>query len=107
MNEQTIENQTKMYLYDLTNLAKEHGFKADDNWEFSMVNNTERLKIQKNYYPTNAIKIVPEILLQVLNSVKSKLNQSYTRDDQSIDKSAIIADELNYLVAFNPKRPRT
>ena len=107
MSEQTIEIQTKMYLYDLTNLAKEHGFKADDNWEFSMVTNDERIRIQKNYYPTAATKIVPEILLQVLNAVKSNLKQSFTKDDQSIDKRSIIADDLNYLVAFNPKRPRT
>lgn len=107
MSEQTIDNQTKMYIYDLANLAKEHGFKTDDNWEFSMVSNAERIKIQKNYYPTNAAKIVPEILLQVLNSIKSKLGQSNSRDDQSVDKRSIVADELDYLVAFNPKRPRT
>jgi hypothetical protein len=96
-----------MYLYDLTNLAKEHGFKADDSWEFSMVTNADRLKIQRNYFPTAATKMGPEILLQVLNQVKSRLNQSYTRDDNSIDKRTIIEDELDYLVAFNPKRPRT
>jgi hypothetical protein len=107
MSEQTIEIQTKMYLYDLTNLAKEHGFKADDNWEFSMASNADRIKIQKNYYPTAATKMGPEILLQVLNSVKEGLKQSYTRDDSQVDKRTIIADELDYLVAFNPKRPRT
>ena len=107
MSEQSIETQTKMYLYDLTNLAKEHGFKADDNWEFSMVTNADRLKIQRNYFPTAATKMGPEILLQVLNQVKARLNQSYTRDDNSIDKRTIIEDELDYLVAFNPKRPRT
>ena len=106
MSEQSIETQTKMYLYDLLNLAKEHGFKADDNWEFSMASNAERLKIQRNYFPTNAAKMGPEVLLQVLNLVKSRLKQSYTSDDQ-IDKRTIIADELDYLVAFNPKRLRT
>jgi hypothetical protein len=49
----------------------------------------------------------PEILLQVLNSVKAGLKQSYTWDDSEVDKRTIIADELDYLVAFNPKRPRT
>lgn len=105
MSEQTIETQTKMYLYDLTNLAKEHGFKADDNWEFSMANNADRIKIQRNYFPTNATKMGPEILLQVLNSVKESLKQS--PEDSQVDKRTIIADELDYLVAFNPKRPRT
>ena len=107
MNEQTIDSQTKMYLYDLTNLAKEHGFKADDNWEFSMANNADRIKIQRNYFPTNATKIAPEILLQVFNSVKAGLKQTFRDEDSHIDKRTIIADELDYLVAFNPKRPRT
>ncbi|QHS57254.1 hypothetical protein GWR56_17540 [Mucilaginibacter sp. 14171R-50] len=106
MSEQMIEIQTKLYLYDLANLAKEHGFKADDNWEFSMANNAERISIQKNYFPTNVTKIVPEILLQVLNSVRTALKQSLAVKDAP-DAQSIIADELNYLVAFNPKRPRT
>ncbi|MBB5394335.1 hypothetical protein [Mucilaginibacter sp. AK015] len=106
MSEQTIDIQTKLYLYDLANLAKEHGFKADDNWEFSMANNAERISIQKNYFPTNVTKILPEILLQVLNSVRTALKQSLAVNDAP-DARSIIADELNYLVAFNPKRPRT
>jgi len=107
MSQQSIETQTKMYLYELNNLAKEHGFKADDNWEFSMASNADRMKLQRNYFPTNATKMGPEILLQVLNLVKAGLKQTYTRDDSHIDKNSIIADELDYLVAFNPKRPRT
>ncbi|MFD0765014.1 hypothetical protein ACFQZI_09115 [Mucilaginibacter lutimaris] len=107
MSEQSIETQTKMYLYELNNLSKEHGFKADDSWEFSMASNADRIKIQRSYFPTNAAKMGPEILLQVLNLVKAGLKQTYTRDDSHIDKNSIIADELDYLVAFNPKRPRT
>jgi hypothetical protein len=66
MKEQSIENQTKMYLYDLMNTAKEHGFKGEDSWQLSMVTDTERIKIQKDYYPTIATKVIPEFLLQVL-----------------------------------------
>ncbi|MET3979907.1 hypothetical protein ABIB62_002751 [Mucilaginibacter sp. UYP25] len=107
MNEQSIELQTKMYLYELNNLAKEHGFKADDNWEFSMASTADKVKLQRNYFPTNATKMGPEVLLQVLNLVKAGLKQAYTNDDSQVDKRTIIADELDYLVAFNPKRPRT
>ena len=46
MKNKSIEDQTKMYLYDLMNTAKEHGFKADDNWELSMVTDAERQKIR-------------------------------------------------------------
>jgi len=106
MNEQAIETQTRMYLYDLMNAAKEHGFKADDSWELSMVNDRGRSKLQKDYYPAIAVKIVPEILLQVFNSARSGLKQSYTNDNHLPDEKSIVLDNLNFLVAVNPKRMR-
>ena len=107
MKEQSIENQTRMYLYDLMNTAKEHGFKADDNWELSMATDVERAKIQKDYYPTIATKVIPEFLLQVFNLTKIRLNQALNSKDEGLTPRNVVAAELNYIVAFNPKRPRT
>src|SRR5436190_1369547 len=107
IDKQTIESQTRMYMFDLLNTAKEHGFKGEDNWELSMATNTERIKIQKDYYPTVAAKIFPEILLQVLHTIKTRLNQSAHKEEQKADRNNVLNEELNYLVAFNPKRPRT
>jgi len=107
MKNKSIEDQTKMYLYDLMNTAKEHGFKADDNWELSMVTDAERQKIQKDYYPAIATRVTPEFLLQVFHLTKQKLNQSLNSIEEGFNKKTVIAGELNYLVAFNPKRPRT
>ena|ERR1700761_2922414 len=107
MKEQTIENETKMYLYDLMNAANEHGFKADDSWELSMVTNSERIKIQKDYYPTIVTKVIPEFLLQVFNLTNSKLKQSSNKSGESLNNRNVVNNELNYIVAFNPKRPRT
>jgi hypothetical protein len=102
----SIEDQTKMYLYDLMNTAKEHGFKADDSWELSMATNLERIKIQRDYYPAIATKVTPELLLQVYNLTKAKLNQDTQKDANSNQRTAADS-EVDYLVAFNPKRPRT
>jgi hypothetical protein len=107
MKEQSIENQTKMYLYDLMNTAKEHGFKGEDSWQLSMVTDTERIKIQKDYYPTIATKVIPEFLLQVFNLTKQRLNQSFTKPDEGANNRSVVNSELSYIVAFNPKRPRT
>lgn len=107
MKNQTIEDQTKMYLYDLMNTAKEHGFKADDNWELSIVTDTERQKIQKDYYPTIATRVIPEFLLQVFHLTKSRLNQSLNKIEEGLNNRSVVAGDLNYIVAFNPKRPRT
>jgi hypothetical protein len=107
MEDKTIETETRIYLYDLMNTAKEFGFKADDNWEFSLATSTERTKIEREYYPTIAAKIIPEILLQVLHSIKSRLKQSLTKDDQMVDMRSALSSDTTYLVAYNPKRPRT
>lgn len=106
MQEQTSENQTRIFLFDLMNTAKEFGFKADDNWELTMVTETERTKIQKDYYPTIATKVNPDILLEVFQAIKSQLNQSLKPEEQLLDKRSIVANNLKHLVAFIPTRPR-
>jgi hypothetical protein len=102
-----IETETRMYMYDLLNTAKEFGFKADDSWELSMVSNTDRIKLQRDYFPTIASKIGPEILLQVFHTIKTRLNQSFQKEAVKVDERNPSTEDLNYLVAFNPKRPRT
>ncbi len=101
-----IETETRMYMYDLLNTAKEFGFKAEDSWELSMVTNTDRIKLQRDYFPTIASKIGPEILLQVFHTIKTRLNQSFQKEALRVDERNPPAEDLNYLVAFNPKRPR-
>jgi hypothetical protein len=107
IDKQTIESQTRMYMFDLLNTAKEHGFKGEDGWELNMVTNTERIKIQKDYYPTVAAKIGPEILLQVLHTVKARLDQPSYKGGSRENEPNLLNEDLNYLVAFNPKRMRT
>ncbi|MDF2431682.1 MAG: hypothetical protein JWP44_1313 [Mucilaginibacter sp.] len=106
MQEQAVENQSRIYLYDLMNEAKEHGFKNDDQWQLSLVTANEKTRIMKDYYPAIATKIFPEILLQVFHSVKSSLSQSLSKEEEQMDTKSILKDELNYIVAFNPNRPR-
>ncbi|MBK0378843.1 hypothetical protein [Mucilaginibacter segetis] len=106
MDNQQVELQSRMYLYDLMNAAKEHGFKQDDSWEFSMVSDSGRSSIQKNYYPTIAVKIMPEILLQVFHTIKSRLNQTFSKDERQFQTKNIEEEDLNFLVAYNLKRPR-
>lgn len=105
--QRSIETETRMYMYDLLNTAKEFGFKGEDTWELSMVTNTERIRLQKDYFPTIASKIGPGILLQVYQSIKTRLNQPFQTEPEVIDpRSDAPTEELNYLVAINLKRPR-
>lgn len=106
MQEQTIENQTRIFLFDLMNTAKEFGFKADDNWQLNMVTDAERTKIQKDYYPTIATKLLPETLLPVFQSIKSQLKQSLNSEEELLDNRSILTNNFKHLVAFIPTRPR-
>ena len=106
MQEQTVESQTKIYMYDLMNEAKEHGFKNDDQWQLSLVTDNEKTRLLKDYYPAVAAKIFPEMLLQVFQSVKSKLSQSLSKEEQQLNSTSVLKEDLKYIVAYNIKRPR-
>jgi hypothetical protein len=106
MQSQTIERQVRTYVYDLMNEAKEHGFKSEDKWTLTLVTEEERVKIKKDYYPVVANKVSPEVLLEVFQSVKSELHQSLSKEELLMDTRSILNGDLNYIIAFNPKRHR-
>jgi hypothetical protein len=43
----------------------------------------------------------------VFNLTKQRLNQSFTKPDEGANNRSVVNSELSYIVAFNPKRPRT
>jgi hypothetical protein len=107
MSNQTVEFQAKMYVYDLNNCAKEFGFKPDENWELSLASASEASDLEKRYYPTIITKVLPEILGELMRTVKIKLIEAkagFERKFDSGDNST--GRDLQYLVAFNPKRVR-
>ncbi|MEO6632203.1 MAG: hypothetical protein ABIN13_10790 [Mucilaginibacter sp.] len=107
MENPNIEKETRMYLFDLTNTALENGFKADDNWELVLGTEAQKIKIQKDYYPAIAAKIFAEIALPVYYTIKSRLHQPLNAIEQSLDVKTVLKDNLNYVIAYNPKRQRT
>lgn len=106
MDVYTIEQQIRIYLYDLANTALEHGFK-DDAWQLSLVSDEERSTIQRQFYPAIVTRMFPEMILQVFHSIKENLNQSLNKEEQSLDVASVLKADLRYLVAYNPKRLRT
>ena len=106
MVNQTVEMQAKVYVYDLNNCAKEFGFKTDEAWELNQATNAERLAIEKDYYPTISAKVLPEILAELFGLVKAKLSLSKSYIENRQDANKVSETELQYLIAFNPKRHR-
>jgi hypothetical protein len=106
MQPQMIENQVRTYMYDLMNEAREHGFKEEDKWTLILVTENEQKRIRNNYYPAVANKVSPDILLQLFLAVKSGLHQPLSKEESAMDIKTILHDNLNYIVAYNPKRHR-
>ncbi|GAB2695053.1 hypothetical protein GCM10027037_18340 [Mucilaginibacter koreensis] len=107
MNEQQVEQQIRIYLFDLMNTAREHGFKTDDNWEINLVADAEKADIQRQYYPYIATRMFPETVLPIFHEIKSRLNQPLSKIQEALDVNTVLKDDLRYLVAYNVKRPRT
>jgi hypothetical protein len=103
MNDQTIEFQAKIYVYDLKNCAREFGFKPDENWEVSMATEQQKADIEKTHFPTLSAKVLPEMLAEMLGSVKFKLSQGI---EKALDTATIRKQHFRYLVAFSPNRLR-
>jgi hypothetical protein len=106
MSDQTIEFQAKIYVYDLHNCAREFGFKADENWEINMVTRQEKADLEKKYFPTLSAKILPEMLAEMLSSVKFKLSQQLADFEKAIDTALVRRQQFQYLVAYSPNRLR-
>ncbi|MES2110504.1 MAG: hypothetical protein V4577_17225 [Bacteroidota bacterium] len=97
-NKQTAEFSARQYLFDLSNIAAENGFKQDERWEVNMSTAAEKQAIEKQYYPTVASDIMPDLISATFRLVKEFLRQPVTEQG--------LAREHMYLVAYNPIRLR-
>lgn len=104
---QTVELQANMFLFDLSNSAKEHWFKTEEAWEVSLATDDERSAMEKKYYPTISVKVLPEQLAELFELIKEKLILAQSDQEKTWDTKTIIKNQIQYLIAFNPKRQRS
>lgn len=104
MSNQPLEFQARIYVYDLKNCAREFGFKAEEHWVIKAVNSTEKTALERTYFPTISAKVLPEMLAEMLASVKFKLSQQLTGPEKGLDVVRIRQQEMQYLLAYSPAR---
>lgn len=102
----TVKKQALTYVYDLKNEANEHGFKAEDRWTLNLVSDSEKTRIQREYYPAVVSKVSKDVLLDVFQTIKLEMQQSLTSEEELMDIKSVLNSELNYIIAYNPKRQR-
>jgi hypothetical protein len=106
MIDTTIEAQVREYVYDLKNCASEFGFNNQDGWQFSLVTDVEKTKIEKEYYPTISAHPAQEALFEFLKMVKDKLTLPLNKEEYGFDNNSTIQKNIKHLIAFNPKMHR-
>lgn len=107
----TAKNNTafeaKMFLYDLSNRAKEHWFKPDEGWQVSLATAEDKVGFEKKYYPTVSIQVESEMLAELFDLVAAQLKQAPQVIDAPADSRYTKVSNFQYLIAFNPKRMRS
>jgi hypothetical protein len=106
MINRTIESQAREYVYDLKNCASEFGFNNQDGWQFSLVTDLEKTRIEKEYYPTVSAHPEQEGLFEFLRLVKGKLLLPLSKQEYGFDADSNGHKNLRHLIAFNPKMHR-
>lgn len=106
MIKKSIETQAREYIYDVKNCASEYGQNTLDGWEFSLVTDVQKVKIEKNYYPTVAARPSQESLFALFKAVKSKLMIPLSALESGFDISAPANKDMTYLIAFSEKLHR-
>jgi hypothetical protein len=105
-NKQTANYKASEYIYDLGNTALENGFKPNEEWEVQMATAAEKKAFEKQYHPTVATSVLPELLNATFALVKAQLNQVIKA--QTLIPQDRFAPEpvYEYMVAFNSNRIR-
>jgi hypothetical protein len=106
MNNQTAQYKATEYIYDLSNAALENGFKTDEHWEVTLSTAAEKTAIEKQYYPTVASIILPELLAATFQLVKDRLNQVIKERAILPESRFSLPPVYEYMVAYNPNRLR-
>jgi|ERR1700712_2706950 hypothetical protein len=102
----TIESEAREYVYDLKNCASEFGFNNQECWQFSLVTDLEKTKIEKDYYPTVSAHPAQEVLFEFLRLVKDKLTLPLNKEEYGFDINSPNHKNVRHLIAFNPKMHR-
>ncbi|RDC57328.1 hypothetical protein DU508_09175 [Pedobacter chinensis] len=105
MQNENIALQAKVFLYHLNNSNSENGFRPEESWKFSLVNEEGKTAIERDYYPTVSTRVDPKVLLDFSNSVILHLKSAQpklTVDNPKIEAQA----ESEYFIAYSLTRAR-
>ncbi|MDO3627783.1 hypothetical protein [Mucilaginibacter sp. BT774] len=103
----SITNQINLFLFDLKNEAREHGFKAGDSWTLQIATENELNNLKREHHPVISLRLQTHALLRAYLQVKSQLQQSINNDDRTLTEDDLTKNDKRYLVAYRVKNARS
>jgi hypothetical protein len=79
---------------------------ADEHWKISLATASGKAIIEKNYHPTIAVKVVPEVLAELYRIVKDSLSQGLDSSKKDMYTASLQKNQVQYFVAYIPTRLR-
>ena len=95
-----------VFFFVMGNTALENGFKSGENWEVHMATAAEKKAFEKQYHPTVATSVSPDLLGATFALVKAQLNQAIRPETATVPGQSAPHPEYQYLVAFSANRIR-
>ena len=99
-------HHANLFLFDLKNEAREHGFRTGDSWILQLVTDEEMVSLKRHHHPLISIKLYPDVLLGVFQQVKQKLNQTLNKEEEVLTVTDMMNNHVKYLAAYPDRKPR-
>lgn len=100
INQQSPENQVNLFLFDLQNEAKEHGFKQNETWTLELASEHEIARLKRFHHPVVSLRLQSSALLEIYKSVKGRLKQALSTADVALTDSDLINNNKMHLAAY-------
>ena len=104
MQNKDVALEAKVFLFHLNNSNDENGIRADEGWKICQVNETEKVKIEQDYYPTVSAEVNPSMM----NDFSDCLMLNLTSYSKVKLKNGLIqaSPGSTHLIAYSPLRIR-
>lgn len=105
-NQLALTRHVNLFLFNLKNEASELGFRRNDSWALQLVTSAQLTSLKRYHYPIISMKLYPDILLNVFQQVKFKLQQPLSTQETALTVNDMIKDDIKQIAAYPVRSTR-
>lgn len=95
-----LTDRVNLFLFDLKNEASAHGFRPGESWNVRITTENEIKVLRREHHPVLSLNLQSDELLKVYLEIKSKLQQSLSKDDMALTAEDLAKNEKRHLAAY-------